>query len=107
MALPVIPLPKSEVVAAEGVVVSFRSLTRKEALKVTQEFKGQADAAEVFILSCGLDTPEEEVAAWRVTTDPVAVGKVVDEIIYLSGLGTRPAVKDEKKPDEETDPKNS
>jgi hypothetical protein len=90
MALPVIPLPKSSVDIG-GVPVPFRSLTRKEALHVTTGFRDDPDAAEVYILSLGAGITEAEAIAWRESTDPTEAGKLVDAIIYLTGLAKPPA----------------
>ncbi len=94
MALPIIPLPKSEVEVG-GTIVKFHSLSRKDALSVSTNFKDDPDAAEIFILVKGADVTEVEASVWRANTDATEVGKLVDGIIYLSGLAVKPEKTDE------------
>lgn len=83
--LPRIPLPKNTV-TVHGNEIEFRSLSRAEALKVTTQFKDDPDAAEIFILACGVGVTEAEAEAWRAEVDPISAGKVIDGIILLTGL---------------------
>ena len=69
-----------------GVEVEFRSLSRAEAMKASTGFRDDVDAGETFILACGMDIDEEEAEAWRSATPPDEAGKLVDGIIFLSGL---------------------
>lgn len=86
--LPVVTLPRKEIEIA-GTTISYRSLSRSEALKVTTGFgEDHVDEAETFILACGIDISEVEAKQWRDTTDPITVGLIVDAIIVLTGLGT-------------------
>lgn len=86
--LPVIGLPTSTEEVG-GMTVTFRSLSRSEALKFTTEFRGKADEAETYLLACGMGISLEEAQQWRETTPPAEAGKVIDGIVYLSGLATR------------------
>lgn len=85
--LPSIPLPKNSVEIA-GKTIEFRSLSRTETLKLTTQFKEDADGAEIFLLMCGVGVTEDEAKSWRDETDPFSAGKLIDGIIILSGLGT-------------------
>jgi len=87
--LPVVALPASSVEVG-GATVAIRSLSRKEAMHVGSAFKEDLDGAEVFILAKGCDIPEAEAAAWRDATSVEEAGKVIDAIVYLSGLATAP-----------------
>jgi hypothetical protein len=51
-------------------------------------FKDDPDAAETYILACGCDVSEDEALAWRNSTSAEDAGKVVDAIIYASGLAS-------------------
>lgn len=83
--LPVVPLP-TRTVEVGGVDVTFRALSRSEALKVTTEFRDDPDGAEIYILALGVGVTEAEAKAWREVTDVEEAGKVIDGIVYLSGL---------------------
>lgn len=84
-ALPTIALPTNSVEVG-GQPVKFRSLSRKEAMHLTQDFRDNPDAAEVFILAAGVGVTEAEAEEWRNSTDPIEAGKVIDGILILSGL---------------------
>jgi len=87
MGLPVGQLAKGSV-NVNGQVVEYRSLSRKEVLKCGTAYKDDIDGAENFILVCGTGCTEEEAIAFRENTDPTEAGKLIDGIIYLSGLAT-------------------
>ena len=89
MALPIRPLP-TEMVEVNGEPVTFHALSRSQALKITTQYRGRADDAEVFILACGMGIPEDEARAWLDTTDMTEAGKLVDGIVILTGLAKRP-----------------
>lgn len=99
MGLPTVELP-STVDDATG--ISFRSLTRKEARHVQLGFhvadttdlaavEEAADRCEVYILSCGLGLPEEDIEAWRDRLDNPTAERIVEGILRLSGLAEGPA----------------
>ena len=88
MTLPIKALP-TDSVEVNGEIVEFRSLSRTEALKVTTQFYGKADAAEVFLLQCGVSCTEDEATAWLGATTHTEAGKLIDGIIFLSGLSRR------------------
>lgn len=86
MSLPVTKLP-TDTVTVDGQSVEVRGLSRAEAYKLaTGIFKDDPDAGEVYILTCGTGASEDEVKAWRETTDMVTAGVVVDRILALSGM---------------------
>ena len=87
MPLPEIPLP-SDTVEVGGVPVRFRSLSRREAMRLVTEFAGDPDAAETFVVACATGVTSEEAEAWREATDPAEAGKLVDGIILLTGLAS-------------------
>ena len=89
--LPAIPLPRDTVLVG-GVEVEYRSLSRAEALKASTGFRSDPDAGETFILSCGMDISEDEALAWRNATPGDEAGKLIDGIIFLSGLAERPVI---------------
>ncbi|MEN2251242.1 hypothetical protein, partial [Enterococcus faecium] len=62
MSLPVSPLATGSV-DINGTPVPLRSLSRAEAIKL-QTFRGRADEAEPFILSCATGVTVEEATAW-------------------------------------------
>lgn len=82
--LPQIALPTGEV-EIDGHSISFRSLSRSEALRLG-EYVGREDEAEDFLVSCGIDISIEEAHEWRQRTDPITGGLLVNAIIELSGL---------------------
>lgn len=72
----------------EAGTVEVRALSRAEAMKLPQ-YQGQADEAEVFILSAAVVDPqfsEDEVRQWRDGSPADEIGLVVDTILELSGL---------------------
>ena len=85
MTLPTGHLATSSV-EVNGQVVEYRSLSRKEVLKCAADYKDNVDGAENFLLMCGTGCTEEEAIAFRENTDPNEAGKLIDGIIYLSGL---------------------
>jgi hypothetical protein len=85
MALPKKALPTTEVTLGSE-VVTIRSLSRSEALRLTTSFKDNADGAENFVLACGAGVSEEEAEEWRNSTDPTTAGLVIDEILKFTGL---------------------
>jgi hypothetical protein len=87
MPLPEIPLP-SDTVEVGGTPVRFRSLSRREAMRLVTEFQHDPDAAETFVVACGCGVTTEEAEAWREATDPAEAGKLVDGIILLTGLAS-------------------
>jgi len=95
MTLPVRPLPASSV-EVNGTPVSFRSLSRAEALKLTQDFKDDVDAAEVFVLVCATGVTDEEARTWRAETTTDEAGKLIDGILIFSGLATEAEAPDPK-----------
>lgn len=88
MALPVVPLP-TETVMVGGIAVTIRGLSRLEVVKLKTDYQGKEDAAEVFLLACSLDIPQEEAEAWLKATPPHTAGDLIESIIYLSGLATK------------------
>lgn len=87
MALPTIALPKKSV-DINGTSVEIRSLSRAEAFALSSEYANRPDDAEIFVLARGTGVPEAEAKEWRDVTDPITAGKLVDAIIYLTGLAT-------------------
>ena len=84
MALPIIPLPSSTV-EVNGSPVTFRSLSRSEALQL-QGFRGREDEAEALILQWATGATPEEAQAFREGTMTAEAGKLVDAILIFSGL---------------------
>ena len=84
MALPIRPLPTSSV-EVNGAEVSFRSLSRAEALAL-QDYKGREDEAEVFILVKATGCSEDEAQAFRSESLTRDAGLLIDAILELSGL---------------------
>jgi hypothetical protein len=84
MSLPVIPLPSSSV-EVNGTPVSFRSLSRSEAI-VLQGMRGDLDEQDAFVIMCGTDSTREDVDAFRSATAPMEAGRLTDAILVLSGL---------------------
>lgn len=83
--LPSVPLPEDHI-EINGQTVTFRSLSRAEAMRVSTQFRDNPDGAETFIIACGVGVTEEEAAKWRAEIDPITAGKLVDAIIILTGL---------------------
>jgi hypothetical protein len=84
MPLPTAPLATGEVTIG-GTVVTFRSLSRAQALKLN-DFRADPDAAEVFILVSGTGCSEEEAQAFRESNDTDTAGLLIDGILIASGL---------------------
>ena len=80
MALPVKPLPTSEV---DGIAI--RSLTFREATQF-QKLGGDLLEASVFLLVTATGNTNEEVDAWIDATDFADVQRVVAAVLDLSGL---------------------
>ncbi len=80
MALPVKPLPTSEV---DG--ISIRSLTFREATDF-QKLGGDLLTASVFLIVKATGDTEEAVNAWVDATDFADVQRVVAAVLDLSGL---------------------
>jgi hypothetical protein len=89
MALPIKPLP-TDAVEVNGESVEFHALSRTDALKVSTQFADRADEAEVFMLSRATGVSEDEARAWLGTTDLTEAGKLINGIIFLSGLADPP-----------------
>lgn len=89
MSLPIRPLP-TDSIEVNGEPVEYRSLSRSEAMRVTTDFAGNADGAEVFIIARGTGVSEADAIAWRDVTDMTEAGQLVDAILYLTGLAKRP-----------------
>lgn len=92
MSLPTIPLPTRVIDLGGGAEVTIRGLSRAEARHLSTAFKdgsesGDVDGAEVWLLVTVLGVSDAEAQLWREQTDAVTVGKVVDGIIELSGMG--------------------
>lgn len=85
--LPQVELPTKVVTIADQ-DIEIKSLTRSQVIKISTDYKQDVDAAEVFILACGTGQPEEDIRAWRDSTDATTVGVLVDAIVYLSALAT-------------------
>lgn len=95
MTLPVRPLPTSEV---DG--IAFRSLTMREAsafAKLTDN-----DAQVAYVIACGCDATEAEVATFLDGTSFGTVQTLVSAILTLSGLRDP----DAKEGEEPADPKS-
>lgn len=84
MGLPIIPLPSSSV-EVNGATVTFRSLSRAEALSL-QDYRGREDEAEVLILQWATGATPEEAQAFRDGTMTAEAGKLIDAILVFSGL---------------------
>lgn len=90
MTLPKKPLPTEEI-EVEGERFSLRSLSRLEVLRLTGQYTREtADDAEIYALSCGANVSLDEAREWLATTDPETAGLVIDRIMQLSGLLTKP-----------------
>jgi hypothetical protein len=97
--LPVVPLATAEVDVA-GTTITVRRLSRSEVLKVHTEYgKDTADAAEAFIVSCGVGCSPEEARAWLDSTDHETAGVVIEKILSLSNMIPDPVGQDGKVPD--------
>lgn len=69
--------------------VSVRGLSRAE-VTALGKLAGDVEAADVYVLVCGLVDPaltEDEVRTWRDNAPAAEVGAVSDRICELSGLG--------------------
>jgi len=84
MALPIIPLPSSSV-EVNGTAVTFRSLSRAEALSL-QDYRGREDEAEALILQWATGCTADEAQAFRDSTMTEEAGKLIDAILIFSGL---------------------
>ena len=84
MGLPVVALPHATVEVG-GQEVKVRGLARAEAMQLAR-YQGDPDAAEDYVLSCGVDVPVEEVHAWRLSTPSDVVDVLLDTVLELSGL---------------------
>lgn len=87
MALPVVPIPTATIELA-GTPVTYRSLSRAEALRMATDYRADPEGAQVFLLARGAGVTEDEARAWLDSTDPATAGKLVDAIIILTGLAT-------------------
>ena len=84
MPLPIIPLPSSTV-EVNGSPVTFRSLSRSEALKL-RGMQGREDEAEVMIVAWACDTSEDDARLFLSSTTVEEAGKLSDAILIFSGL---------------------
>lgn len=86
MTLPAVPLPRDKV-DVHGEQVAVRGMSRLEVARLaTGVFAGKNDDAEIFVLSCGADIPEEEAREWLGSVHADVAGPVLDRICELSGL---------------------
>ena len=86
-ALPAVPLAVGTTLVG-GTEISIRSLTRAEALEL-RALAGKPDAdrlGEVYMIAKGTDVDPAEAEAWWSTSDPVAVGKLIEDIAIVSRL---------------------
>lgn len=91
--LPRIALP-TETVDVMGEPVTVRALTRAEALRVRElNEAGDLGAAELWILGCGTDTSEEEVADWYKSAPAGAADPIIDAVVRISALNEEEASK--------------
>lgn len=84
MPLPTPPLPRGKVRIGDE-DVEIRAMTRAEIVRVRKIIGSEADA-EVLILSCGMDTPEDEIRVWYDAVSAGVVRDVISAIRSLSGL---------------------
>lgn len=84
MALPVKPLPESSALV-NGTSVTFRSLSRTEALHV-QTFANNEDGAEVFVLAKACSVSDQEAQAFLDSTPTLEAGKLLEAILVFSDL---------------------
>ena len=87
MALPKVELPRSSVEVG-GQKVEFRSLSRKEAIKL-QDYQDDADGAEVHILMCGTGCTEAEANEFRESANLTDADVLIKAILVLSGLAPK------------------
>lgn len=86
MGLPKVELPTDKV-EIDGEMVEVRGLSRTEFLGLSKRAAGDVEIAEVGALVLGCGVTEEEAAEWRATTPAGDVGRVLDRISELSGMG--------------------
>jgi hypothetical protein len=86
-ALPPVPLAVGTTLVG-GTEVPIRSLTRAEALEL-RAMAGEPDAdrrGEIFLIARGTGADATEAEAWWESSDPIAVGKLVEDIAVVSRL---------------------
>lgn len=85
MSLPRVVLATAEVTIGDDTVV-VRSLSRSEAVRLTNDFAGDPDRAEDFVLACGVGVSQDEARAWREAAPVDDGGALVEAILQVSGL---------------------
>lgn len=86
MPLPYVPLDRAKVDLGDGVSVEVRGLSREETLALGQ-MGDDPDDADVFILTKGTDTAEDETRLWRAAVPNDAADRIVDAVMRLTKLG--------------------
>lgn len=87
MSLPKVEMPKDEV-DVQGNKVPVRGLSRAEFLKISQDSDGDVESAEIACLALGAGVSADEAKEWRENAPAGDVGRVLDRIAELSGVGT-------------------
>jgi hypothetical protein len=87
MSLPNLPLAAATL-EVEGQTVSYRSLSRAQALKLS-DYMGNMEAQDNFVIACGFGVSEDEARTWRDSTSFENVQKFTDAILELSGLTSK------------------
>lgn len=86
MGLPIVEMPTDEV-DIQGTKVPVRGLSRSEFVDLTKRADGDAEVAEIGALALGAGVSEEEAEAWRDSAPCGDVGRLLDRISELSGMG--------------------
>lgn len=87
MPLPLPTLPTSSV-TIDGQEITFRALSRQEAIDLNQ-YQGRPDEAEVYVLMKATGCTEEEAQAFRGAGTVEQTSPLIDGILILSGLAIR------------------
>jgi hypothetical protein len=84
MTLPLLPLPAATL-EIHGQTVAYHSLSRADALHL-QQYAGDIDAQDNFVIACGFGVTEDEARAWRASVTFADAQIFSDAILVLSGL---------------------
>ena len=85
MGLPIFQLPSEPFEFSNGEVVTIRSLSRAEAIKVRLAIP-DVERLEILAIAAATGTPEDEVKAWMQATPSPEIDRLVKAITRLSGL---------------------
>lgn len=83
--LPAVPFKRRKVELADGIAVEVRELTQEENILLAG-MHGDPDAASLFLIARGTDTPEDDARAWRASSPAAAADRITKAVAELSGL---------------------